>query len=288
MFGFGKSFEQEQLETIKKLHGEVKHLLHEARLSLEGVEEELNRRHINFDTVTNGVIELGEKLDAETARADANDKTITRILQHYLSDEEMKLVHLLDRLPPARTHTHVRAPAPAGEPAPPPTDPAETIRLLREILQDCATVISENVEKIKAEELESTWLPGPPPPSEITLRDQKRLDEILLSPIEPNARMRRAARAFKQFKGNKRVKLSALLADIDAALADETPFVVPAIGSKWRHDNGIEYIVTDHTNMDSDRPEYPPTISYQGLANGKKWSRALKEWHRSFTKLDPE
>lgn len=57
-------------------------------------------------------------------------------------------------------------------------------------------------------------------------------------------------------------------------------FIALKEGSRWIHHNGNEYTVTLLANMDSDKPEYPPTVIYQG-DNGKVWSRPLTEWHRS-------
>lgn len=60
---------------------------------------------------------------------------------------------------------------------------------------------------------------------------------------------------------------------------------VPELGSRWKHTNGNHYVVYDVTNADSDRQwKFPTTISYRG-ANGKKWSRPLRRWHASMTRL---
>lgn len=59
------------------------------------------------------------------------------------------------------------------------------------------------------------------------------------------------------------------------------PFDMPAPGSTWRHRNGVTYIVLCIANEHSERPtQYPPTVIYQG-ANGRIWSRAASDWHRS-------
>ena len=60
----------------------------------------------------------------------------------------------------------------------------------------------------------------------------------------------------------------------------ETPSPQP--GQPWVHRNGKKYTVLHLTNLDSDRDDYKPQVVYQG-ANGKIWSRALSDWHRSFT-----
>ena len=57
---------------------------------------------------------------------------------------------------------------------------------------------------------------------------------------------------------------------------------IPAIGSVWRHRNGILYTVYDITNRASDRPKYPLRISYRG-ENGNTWSRDFSDWNRSMT-----
>jgi len=59
--------------------------------------------------------------------------------------------------------------------------------------------------------------------------------------------------------------------------------VVP--GSVWRHRNGEAYTVRILTNEDSRNPEYVPTVVYEGVRNGKYWSRPLADWHRSFTRV---
>ena len=57
---------------------------------------------------------------------------------------------------------------------------------------------------------------------------------------------------------------------------------LPQTGDVWKHHNGIEYEVLLLTNQYSDRPEYPPTVSYQG-ANGKAWSKDLGNFLDSMT-----
>lgn len=58
---------------------------------------------------------------------------------------------------------------------------------------------------------------------------------------------------------------------------------LPLIGSKWRHRNGIEYIVL-HLANEYNEERYPLTIVYQG-PNGKVWARRMDDWHRSMTKV---
>lgn len=57
----------------------------------------------------------------------------------------------------------------------------------------------------------------------------------------------------------------------------------PTTGSYWQHRNGVVYEVLMITNADSTKPEYPPTVVYQGAVNRKLWSRPVADWHRSMT-----
>jgi len=62
---------------------------------------------------------------------------------------------------------------------------------------------------------------------------------------------------------------------------------IPVIGSKWKHHNGNEYIVYDITNEHAEpgrREEYPVTVSYRGIVNGRKWSKPLANF---LTKMEP-
>lgn len=62
-----------------------------------------------------------------------------------------------------------------------------------------------------------------------------------------------------------------------------TTFEIPKVGSVWKHKNGGLYIVTEITNLHSQRlDEYPIRVSYRG-ENGKVWSRDLNDWYRSMT-----
>lgn len=65
----------------------------------------------------------------------------------------------------------------------------------------------------------------------------------------------------------------------------DTAWQIPKLGSKWRHRNGVEYMVQMITNEDSTRPEYPTTVVYVTILNGKRWSRPLSEWYRSMTEV---
>jgi len=56
----------------------------------------------------------------------------------------------------------------------------------------------------------------------------------------------------------------------------------PTEESVWRHHSGRYYQVLFLTN-EHDRSDYPRTVVYQGLENGKKWSGPLEDWHRRMT-----
>lgn len=56
----------------------------------------------------------------------------------------------------------------------------------------------------------------------------------------------------------------------------------PRVGSVWSHTNGNRYMVHDFTNVETDRQdEYPTTIVYRNMDNGKLYSRRLIDWERS-------
>ncbi len=57
----------------------------------------------------------------------------------------------------------------------------------------------------------------------------------------------------------------------------------PKTNQVWQHRNGNFYRVILLTNVDSDRPEYPETVVYENIDNGKRYSRLLSDWHRSMT-----
>lgn len=58
---------------------------------------------------------------------------------------------------------------------------------------------------------------------------------------------------------------------------------LPRPTSKWHHSNGAVYVVLCIANEFTEQPErYPPTVVYMGL-NGRVWSRAASDWHRSMT-----
>ena len=74
-------------------------------------------------------------------------------------------------------------------------------------------------------------------------------------------------------------------ASFEAAMnaANNRDNTAPEIGSYWQHRNGVVYEVLMITNADSSKPEYPPTVVYQGAVNRKLWSRPVADWHRSMT-----
>lgn len=56
----------------------------------------------------------------------------------------------------------------------------------------------------------------------------------------------------------------------------------PLINSIWIHKNGNFYVVREIRNLDPDRQhEYPTTVCYDNLFNGRKFARALYNWYRS-------
>jgi hypothetical protein len=58
----------------------------------------------------------------------------------------------------------------------------------------------------------------------------------------------------------------------------------PEIGSLWRHHNGNRYRVIMITNVESGRQEqYPTTVVYSNVDNGRSYSRKLIDWDRSMT-----
>ena len=56
--------------------------------------------------------------------------------------------------------------------------------------------------------------------------------------------------------------------------------------SVWMHVNGNKYRVLVIANVETERPvEYPPTVVYQNIDNGKVYSRLRSDWYRSMTKV---
>lgn len=56
-------------------------------------------------------------------------------------------------------------------------------------------------------------------------------------------------------------------------------FTVPLPMQRWRHTNGNLYQVLSVSNLRSQRPEYPVTVTYQGT-NGHVWSKTLVNFLR--------
>lgn len=50
----------------------------------------------------------------------------------------------------------------------------------------------------------------------------------------------------------------------------------------WYHNNGCCYEVIAIAN-EGDRPNYPETVVYRNLNNGKWYTRPASDWHRSMT-----
>lgn len=72
---------------------------------------------------------------------------------------------------------------------------------------------------------------------------------------------------------------------INYATALDVPLNVdsfPCTGDTWKHHNGNEYEILLLTNQYSNRPEYPPTVVYQG-PNGKVWSKPLLNFLEKMT-----
>lgn len=68
----------------------------------------------------------------------------------------------------------------------------------------------------------------------------------------------------------------------------QQPVEPPEAGSTWKHHNGNAYGVLLLTNVGSERPEYPPTVVYVNVANGKWYSRPVADWHRSMTEVEDD
>lgn len=58
----------------------------------------------------------------------------------------------------------------------------------------------------------------------------------------------------------------------------------PKPKTQWKHRNGNVYTVLMIANEHSERPQYAPTVVYQG-PNGNVWARPASDWHRSMTPL---
>lgn len=63
----------------------------------------------------------------------------------------------------------------------------------------------------------------------------------------------------------------------------------PVEGSLWEHYGGAVYTVLFVANMnphESVKNKYPPTVVYQNVTNGKRYSGPLSDWHRRMRWVD--
>lgn len=60
---------------------------------------------------------------------------------------------------------------------------------------------------------------------------------------------------------------------------------IPEAGERYKHYNGNEYEIVIVTNLDSQRPEYPPTVVYKG-DNGKVWSKTLVDFNAKMERVN--
>lgn len=70
----------------------------------------------------------------------------------------------------------------------------------------------------------------------------------------------------------------------EAALYIQENFFVPKVGHKYQHINGNIYTVVAIANMRSERPEYPPTVVYEGN-NGLVWCKPLANFIRKMKRI---
>lgn len=60
----------------------------------------------------------------------------------------------------------------------------------------------------------------------------------------------------------------------------------PEPGSLWEHHSGRFYKVLFMANdVAPHKPDYPPTVVYEGVENGKRWAGRLDDWYRRMTKV---
>lgn len=69
--------------------------------------------------------------------------------------------------------------------------------------------------------------------------------------------------------------------NLNSNKTEKVLIVIPAIGSRWKHYNGLEYTVLYIANLEGGK-HYKETVVYQG-DNGKVWTRELEDWYRSFS-----
>lgn len=56
----------------------------------------------------------------------------------------------------------------------------------------------------------------------------------------------------------------------------------PVPDSYWRHtkSGNIYRVIFIANDVENPRPEYPTTVVYEGMHNGKVWAGRLDDWHR--------
>lgn len=62
------------------------------------------------------------------------------------------------------------------------------------------------------------------------------------------------------------------------------PWFLPKVGNVYQHINGNVYTVIAIANEHSERPEYPPTVVYQGN-NGLVWAKPLTNFQRKMKRI---
>lgn len=70
----------------------------------------------------------------------------------------------------------------------------------------------------------------------------------------------------------------------EAVLYIQENHYVPKVGHKYQHINGNVYTVIAIANMRSERPEYPPTVVYQG-SNELVWCKPLVNFIAKMTRV---
>lgn len=70
----------------------------------------------------------------------------------------------------------------------------------------------------------------------------------------------------------------------DAARYIQELYYVPKVGHTYQHINGNIYTIIAIANMRSERPEYPPTVVYEGT-NGLVWCKPLTNFMRKMRRL---
>lgn len=70
----------------------------------------------------------------------------------------------------------------------------------------------------------------------------------------------------------------------EAALYIQENFYIPKVNHTYQHINGNVYMVIAIANMRSERPEYPPTVVYEGT-NGLVWCKPLVNFIRKMKRV---